>query len=353
MASRRRWRWSVVLVPVVMAAVFVGGWVLAGQFESPAQREARARPPEAGPIFEPVRVGALRDVATAAGRLRLLDTEELVPVELAANAVVTAQPRSRLDGLVDGDVLTEINGRPLIVVSGTFDFYRDLGLDSVGPDVAQLQVVLARAGWYVTPDGVFGKTTLAAIRALYASRGYELDGKVVPLTELVVARQLPAQVVEVPLVGSHPMPGEPVSEVGTGDIAAVVAVDGPVASRLRQGLSVSISGASNRAMKGKIVQIRQNRQGFSDVTVEIRSDVDAVTLGRRVVAEFVLSDVSARALIVPTRAVVRSGDAASVLVDQGDGSVRDVPVEVLGELNGMTALRRGGELRARDHVQVR
>ena len=74
----------------------------------------------------------------------------------------------------DGDLLTEVEGRPRVLVSGDFDLYRPVTYGSDGPDVLLLQQFLARAtGLTVELDGEYGPETGRAAIAYYESIGYD------------------------------------------------------------------------------------------------------------------------------------------------------------------------------------
>ncbi|GAB3042602.1 hypothetical protein GCM10027079_03500 [Sediminivirga luteola] len=98
------------------------------------------------------------------------------------------------DGSVDaGDVIYTVGLRPVIVGEGAVPSFRDLSEDDEGPDVAQLQGVLAAAGYFrVAPDGEFGPLTVAAVKAWQKGLGIEADG-IVRAGDIVYVPALPAR----------------------------------------------------------------------------------------------------------------------------------------------------------------
>jgi peptidoglycan hydrolase-like protein with peptidoglycan-binding domain len=61
---------------------------------------------------------------------------------------------------------------------------------SRGDDVTALQQNLAKLGYDVTPDGIFGPNTDAAVRKLQSAFGYTVDGIVGEGTASLIAAQI-------------------------------------------------------------------------------------------------------------------------------------------------------------------
>lgn len=90
--------------------------------------------------------------------------------------------------------------------SGTAAGTPMLAVGSAGPSVIRLQGLLVAAGFTVTPDGVFGPRTRAAVVSFQASRGLAPDGIVGPRTWGDLQASGSAQVTEGP--GGLVAPGE-------------------------------------------------------------------------------------------------------------------------------------------------
>jgi peptidoglycan hydrolase-like protein with peptidoglycan-binding domain len=158
---------------VVIVALLAGGWGLAHAFESPAQREAAATAPSPLPVTSEVRVGDLTRRITfqaTVGRTGLMSVA--LPSPAVEPAYVTGKPTSDGAPVTAGQVVTEVNGRPVFAVTGGFPFYRELSRDHTGPDVRQLQTALRDAGIPTTVDGVFGAGTERSLAALYSRTGH-------------------------------------------------------------------------------------------------------------------------------------------------------------------------------------
>lgn len=104
------------------------------------------------------------------------------------------------DAISDGELLAEIDGEPLFVLTGAVPAWRDLTPGESGPDVTELQKALAALGYYFDGDlaGYFGSATEYAVWLYYEHLGYAVptDGGV-PMTDVLFLPSLPATVVAV------------------------------------------------------------------------------------------------------------------------------------------------------------
>lgn len=160
------------------ALVAVSGttWAVAAQvMRSPAELAAEAEPPEPSEVTVPVeRTELVADVIVRS----TVRFDEPFPVSLGGNLdvdgelIVTRIPEEGAE-VDEGDVLLEVSGRPVFVLSGQIPMFRDLRPGSSGEDIEGLQAALDRLGYDVgSVDGVLGDTTQAAIDALYEDAGF-------------------------------------------------------------------------------------------------------------------------------------------------------------------------------------
>jgi len=172
---RRPWIIGVAAAIVgVLAGVVAVGFVMGPRLQSPAQAVADATPPPATPVTVAVESRVLAEELVLRGRVeRQPGTGVTVPIPSTVSPVVTAVPLSVGDRLLEGDLLVELAGRPVIVLEGDFPAYRDLTGGLEGPDVVALQEALVRLGYENEVDSVFGRETQSALTTLYADRGYE------------------------------------------------------------------------------------------------------------------------------------------------------------------------------------
>ncbi|MFS0910705.1 peptidoglycan-binding protein [Microbacterium sp. 179-I 3D2 NHS] len=322
----------------------------------------------------------------------------------ASLAVVTGRPLEVGATASTGHVLTEINGRPLFGVQSPFAFYRDMGVGDRGPDIAALQTALAARSYPVAADGRFGSETAAAVARWYRDSGYEAptrsatvpepddakpndaeegDGAkesgaaqpttegFVPVTEIQALPANTAQVVQGLKVGQRlAVEGRPDFILGSADL--VVTITAPV-SDLGEVVAgdvatISVDGAE---IEGTVGDIRSPNTAAESAEAESSGEQEAsaapevtfavlpktplaVSTGRARVT-VVKQIVAENALIVPVLAVSDRGPEKNVLTKkQPDGTFIEVPVTVLGTLQGEVAVEPVGEgaLESGDRVRV-
>lgn len=381
--SRRRWlrpRWIISGAVAASVALVAGGWFAATAFQSPAQREAAAAPPEPGIVTARVERGDLVRTATLRLRTERRSREDVgVPTQPDDLAVVTAQPAAAGSVIGAGDVALEVNGRPVIALPGEFGYYRPLSIGDEGPDVDQLQRGLMAAGFLNGHDGVFGAPTDNAVRQLYerahaaaptervaAATGTGAADEEGPSTEsehvvlrpadVLVVSELPAIVVGSPTIGDVLSPESHLT-VERGGVQAVAEISSTAASGLTTD-TLGVATIGDRRVKVRVTAV--DDAGETEGTRRVRvagADAPLPTdlVGQDVVATLDIHVAAEDALLVPTRAVEPGGDEpASVLVQHPQG-FRRVPVEELGTLDGRSAVRPLDErqLRAGDDVRVR
>ncbi|MEZ5190014.1 MAG: peptidoglycan-binding domain-containing protein [Schumannella sp.] len=170
---RRRTGLRVAALLVAGAALVASGWMLAGLFESPQQREAAASAPDPGDVTAQVERGDLADTLTVNGTVERVSRVELPLPAGTGPSVITARPIADGGSLTQGRPVIEVNGRPVIAIAGAFPLYRDLGPGTKGADVRALQKALNAAGYPVEVDGRFGAGTAQALARLYRALGYD------------------------------------------------------------------------------------------------------------------------------------------------------------------------------------
>jgi HlyD family secretion protein len=164
------------LVAIACALLSTGGLAASFLVKSPQQALADTAAPPASELTAPVERRVLASTMVTRGTVTAATSLEVTPVALAAGAqVVTAVQIKVGDELHAGQVLLAVSARPLIVLPGAQPAYRDLKPGDSGTDVSQLQAALRRLGYRTAGEraGYFGPRTKAAVRALYADRGYD------------------------------------------------------------------------------------------------------------------------------------------------------------------------------------
>lgn len=385
-------------------------WILATLFQSPAQQEANARPPSPGPILATVERGTVSEDTTFTGMIGPSSRREvaLQPVSGDALSVVTAKPVGSGSAVSSGEILTEVNGHPVLLAQSSFAFYRDMGFGDRGPDVLALQTVLSEQGYDVVPDGVFGAGTADGVARWHADRGYVapvrprpeerpltdsaegLPGTTpsapppveeeayMPVSGLVAMPWPTAQVLRGVAVGTFVAAGRADLELGAPDVVVTVTTTPAEQGGIVPGdvATISIAGKEVEATVGEIRGAAGGSEGDAEpeprpdgrgeetaedpgpqVTLTITPNTalpPTVPVGsaRVVVTRMLLAE---EALLVPVSAVAdRGGGRAAVFRHEEDGSFREVPVDVIVTHRGQVALapRDADALREGEDVRV-
>jgi hypothetical protein len=179
---------TVIVLIVAAAGLVIGGVMLGEYFETPEEASLR-QSPEAVPITDSLRREVLERTLTLRGTLAPAERAALRFAPAVHGRIITAVDVEPGVELRSGQVLLEVEGRPVIVLSGEFPPWRDFTSSMQGPDVSQLQSALAELDLYAEGDqvpGTVGHRTLNAVFALYQSMGYEAPPwSVVPHHEFV------------------------------------------------------------------------------------------------------------------------------------------------------------------------
>jgi HlyD family secretion protein len=209
MAGRRQFRrWLGWVVLVVVVALTGSLWWVGAHVRSSREALADAAPPPPGVVSVVVTNRVVAQTLTLPGTVAIGSTETVnAPSSVAGGTAVVTRvlPHAgeKLDG---GELVADVSGRPVFVMAGSFPMYRALGLKMSGPDVAELQGALEHLGYGIADSaGYFGRSTLAAVKEMYAEHGYQLvatqqsskpdDANLtVPPGELAFVPRLPAMV---------------------------------------------------------------------------------------------------------------------------------------------------------------
>ena len=167
-----------VLGAVVLAAGL--GWFFGSQIRSPAEIAAEAKPPPASNItVEVVSEELSADVITRGD----IVYDEPAQVSLSGSfaqqpeRLIVTQAVEQGAELDQGDLVVEVVGRPVFLLTGEIPMYRDLRPGSTGDDVLQLEEALAGLGFLTgSPDATWDENTGAAVAAWYESAGYRANG---------------------------------------------------------------------------------------------------------------------------------------------------------------------------------
>jgi peptidoglycan hydrolase-like protein with peptidoglycan-binding domain len=168
-----------VLVLFGLVGLALVGWLVGGQIRSPGQVAADTAPPPASPITVPVVRQTLSTEVVVRGTVRygapqgvVLGTSRIKQ----GSDIVTRPPRQKTE-LKAGEVVMNVDGRPVFVLPGAIPMHRDLHPGDRGPDVRQLERALVGLGFHPgAVDGVYDSRTEAAVSAFYLRQGWDPFG---------------------------------------------------------------------------------------------------------------------------------------------------------------------------------
>lgn len=207
----------VVVVLIVAAGLVAGGW-WAGQ----AALELPEDP------LGPAVATTYEVVDGSVGRsLRFSVVAEWPTENLArsgSSGVVTSIDVAPGDEVAEGSVVYSVDLRPVTIGVGAVPMFRDLALRAEGPDVAQVQALLAFLGFFDgEADGVFGRDMRDAVRDWQESYGLP-DDRVVRVGDVMFVPSVPVRVVldETVTVGARLAGGEVTVRRVTGDPEFVI-----------------------------------------------------------------------------------------------------------------------------------
>ena len=142
--------------------------------ESPHEVAAQSAAPAATVITAAARWQVLRNPITVQGTVRSARTVVVMASAPFAVVTVTRLPVRAGDRARPGQVVAEIDGRPILLLRGRLPAYRSLHEGDHGPDVTQLQRALESLGYAsFDPPGDFGQSTALALLLFYRHVGYQ------------------------------------------------------------------------------------------------------------------------------------------------------------------------------------
>lgn len=381
-----------VVVGLVVSGGIGAGWLAANTVVSPAQRAAAASPPPARDVVVEVQRGTLSETFTAqavVGDARQTTVALMLGSE--PSSVVTSTGVAPGQPVAAGQVVVEVSGRPVFALPGAFPFYRDLAQGDVGPDVEQLQRGLRSAGYAVGVDGEFGARTAAAVVSMVVRAGYDrslvvssvpaegpagsasgaatAEGADAPAgtgpaatpapaaepaggpgatrelvslsrSDLLVVPALPQVLSASPGVGTVLTAGDATVVLSDGSLSVTSSVPAGTAVRIPVGSPVTLTG--DGVTVPAVTGAPAGDATAPEMTLPYVVDPAALppdARGKELLATITAQVVAEDSLIVPTRSVITHATRAGVLLADPDGSTTEVPVELLGELAGQSAVR--------------
>lgn len=343
---RQRIMFAAVAVIVLLGLGAAVGWVAAERSVSPAQRAASAQPPPREPLTAEAEERVVSETLTLRGDVAM---SESIAVEIVApegsKPVVTNLSVQAGDEVEEGAVLMALADRPVVVVAGPLQLYRDLHLGDRGPDIEQIQTALVRLGYLSSVDGVMGHSTLRALNAMWSDRGYALPTEEVevagapteegpgmpkvvrrfwlPMAEMVVVPVLPAQVVKVNArFGVEAAIDLPALTLATGHPQLLAEATGMAAELLAVGQLVEIIDPSGgEARMATVAELMPGEAGGTLVSVKPDDPFDASEVGRNLGMRIILASSEGPVLAVPISAITDAADGSSTVTVLNDNAL--------------------------------
>ena len=364
----------------VMAAVL---WWAGTRIQSTSQAEALARSPSAAVTTVRAQEMVVRSTLTLAGSVSGGTTVNVPPPQLLGNMtpVVTRVAVKRNGRVSGGTLIADVSGRPVFVLQGNFPMYRSLTEGMTGPDVAEFQAGLIKAGYGVSDaTGKFGESTAAALRDLYAAYGYTMTssssestspspstspsaptspsqalsvGQVptIPIGEIAFVRSLPAIVVTVNTPVGSIQAGGAIVTLSSGHLDFHAALPAVSAGQVRLGMRavVTVQG-SQRSFAAKVDSVPAAGSNSTNVTLRSAGPVPRDLAGQTAQVVVTTSATPGRVLAVALAALQSEPDGSPAVGVMSHSSVVLVPVKVgetgdgYVEITGETRVIRPGTL---------
>lgn len=328
-------------VLAVIAAVILGGVWAADSALSPVNDPLNE---DVGPVTYTVQVGevsrSLNFNAVGSWKRDLVGYQH-------GNGTVTSVNLVPGEEVSAGRIIYSLDLRPVVVAEGDVPMFRDLGFGDSGDDVAQIQALLERLGYYDGAiDADFGATTGAAVKQWQQTLGLKQTG-VVLKSDVLFAPSLPARMslAEGMVVGATVGDGQ-ASLYAIADVPDFrISLDAGTANSVPVGSEVRIRYADGEwSAKVAMVADFMAETGVNDRADLILSSTGSDPICERVCTKFVdlgsSSTFSARIIVVPSVSgpLVPGGaivtDAANnAFLVLTDGS--QIPVSIVASARGL------------------
>ena len=216
------WLYGIIALLLIIT---VGTLISAQNIKTTAQKDAEAAPPDPSTITATVTREKLRTTVPLTCTANYATS---TPLRYSGEGQYTAITIKHGDTVGNGTLIAEVNGEPLITLTGGFALYRDLKLDDSGPDAALLNEALTAMGRQGPQPARITEDTYEALNNLLDSLGYahvKTDQPIPARYFLVINRA--------GLVTGNPR--------ATGAIA-----DGPVATIAEGSKTLSCTGTTGR-----------------------------------------------------------------------------------------------------------
>lgn len=160
------WLYGIIALLLIIT---VGTLISAQNIKTTAQKDAEAAPPDPSTITATVTREKLRTTVPLTCTANYATS---TPLRYSGEGQYTAITIKHGDTVGNGTLIAEVNGEPLITLTGGFALYRDLKLDDSGPDAALLNEALTAMGRLGPQPARITEDTYEALNNLLDSLGY-------------------------------------------------------------------------------------------------------------------------------------------------------------------------------------
>ena len=369
------WLYGIIALLLIIT---VGTLISAQNIKTTAQKDAEAAPPDPSTITATVTREKLRTTVPLTCTANYATS---TPLRYSGEGQYTAITIKHGDTVGNGTLIAEVNGEPLITLTGGFALYRDLKLDDSGPDAALLNEALTALGRQGPQPARITEDTYEALNNLLDSLGYahvKTDQPIPARYFLIINR---AGVVTGNPRATGAIADGPVATIAEGSkTLSCTGTTGRLTPEARSGQKVTVpslgdteyvatlgykntseaAGAAGNSQAGRQVNGAEgaagNTEGERILTLDVGDKADS--LRGTVNAELTLEETPEAHLVVPSSALYTRDGQTRVIVlgpESSSGSKareeREVTVTVISNANGKNAVT--GDLHEGDSVKIR
>lgn len=370
------WLYGIIALLLIIT---VGTLISAQNIKTTAQKDAEAAPPDPSTITATVTREKLRTTVPLTCTANYATS---TPLRYSGEGQYTAITIKHGDTVGNGTLIAEVNGEPLITLTGGFALYRDLKLDDSGPDAALLNEALTAMGRQGPQPARITEDTYEALNNLLDSLGYahvKTDQPIPSRYFLIINR---AGVVTGNPRATGAIADGPVATIAEGNkTLSCTGTTGRLTPEARSGQKVTVpslgdteyvatlgykntseaAGAAGNSQAGRSTQpngaegAAGNTEGERILTLDVGDKADS--LRGTVNAELTLEETPEAHLVVPSSALYTRDGQTRVIVlgpESSSGSKareeREVTVTVISNANGKNAVT--GDLHEGDSVKI-
>ncbi|MFE3202995.1 peptidoglycan-binding protein [Embleya sp. NPDC059237] len=349
--TRRRGR---VVVPLLVVAVLAGGGVAVvahpWDHDNATTKQTAVRHD-----FVPVEHGSLSTSIQLTGSLAF---DAPTPIVASGKGTITALPA--VGAIVKtGGKLYEVDGQPVVLMTGDRPMWRDLGPDVPnGPDVEQLKKNLIKLGHAkgldLSADQKFTTATVIAVKRWQKSLGVKETGTV-PLGGIVMLAQESVRIQQLGAKLGSAVGSDSIMTVTRTDLVVTAQPADNQVSRFKPDGKVRVKLSDGTAVEGRIRSLARGPAGDdksggsadgpntkTTVTIVLDSQDKTQQAGPSPVTVNVVGDTADNALIVPVTALLAlDGGGYGIRVADGPttrlvkvrlGLIADAKAQITGDV---------------------